>query len=533
MKAPRSVLGNAVVVGAMTFFSRLGGLLREILMAYFFGTNLLKSAFDVAFKIPNLFRRLFGEGALSTAIIPIFTEIREKDGADAANLYAARCAGLLLSLLSLIVGAFILLTYPVEAVLDEGSKWRTILPLLRIMLPYALLICLAALVMGILNALRSFAISALTPAFLNLVWIIALVGICPFFTEPGDQEARIRIVAWSIVFAGAVQVLVQLPALRSKGVPLRVVFDRHVTPEIRRTIALMVPMVISGGITQVNVILDGIIALWASDQGPASLQYAERLVYLPLGLIGNAFGTVLLPVLSSFSAKGDYRSMEKTVNASLRNITLITVPAAIGLVILSFPIISLIYETGRFDSESVRFTAYALIGYGPGLLFFALYKVIVPSFYALQDAKTPMRVGLAYVGLNLALNLTFVWLLPHDWKHVGIAFATVICSLLNCTTLLSILHRRLPGTNSRAILRPLLQSAIPAALMAIASFLVESRISALLVPHMHQKIALSLSMGTAVLVAAIVYFGSLGILCPATTRAVLSDLRDRKRKRKA
>ena len=529
-KTSRSVLGNAFIVGAMTFISRIGGLVREVLMAHFFGTNLLKSSFDVAFKIPNLFRRLFGEGALSTAFIPIFTEVRETQGADAANRYAARCAGLLIAILSLAVGVGILLTYPIASCLDEGSTWATILPLLRIMLPYALLICLAALVMGILNALHSFTISALAPAFLNLVCILALVVICPLFTAPGDQETRIRIVAWSIVFAGAVQVLVQLPALRSHGVPIRIAFNRRITPEIKRTAFLMFPMVISGGITQINVILDGIIALYASIQGPAALQYAERLVYLPLGLIGNAYGTVLLPVLSSFAAKKDYESMEETINRSLRNITLITIPAAVGLVVLAFPIISFIYQTGHFDSESVRFTAYALIGYGPGLLFFALYKAIVPPFYALQDAKTPMRVGLYYVGLNFVLNITFVCLLPHDWKHVGIALATVVCSLLNCTTLLAILRRRLPGTDPKSILRPILQAFVPATLMALASYETETFLSAFLSPHMHIKVALAGSMGGAIIIALVVYLGCLCLFYPAMLREVVSDFRNRKRK---
>ena len=530
-KASRSVLGNAIIVGAMTFISRLGGLVREILMAHFFGTALLKSAFDVAFKIPNLFRRLFGEGALSTAFIPIFTEVHEKQGPDAANNYAARCAGLLIAILTLAVGIGILLTYPIATCLDEGSKWATILPLLRIMLPYALLICVAALVMGILNALHSFTISALTPAFLNLVWILALVVVCPLFTKPGDQETRIRIVAWSIVVAGAVQVLVQLPALRSHGVPIRIAFDRRISPEIKRTVALMIPMVISGGITQINVILDGIIALYASTQGPAALQYAERLVYLPLGLIGNAYGTVLLPVLSSFAAKKDYGSMEETINRSLRNITLITIPAAVGLVALAFPIISFIYQTGHFDSESVRFTAYALIGYGPGLLFFALYKAIVPPFYALQDAKTPMRVGLYYVGLNFVLNITFVCILPHDWKHVGIALATVICSLLNCATLLSILRRRLPGTSPKVILRPILQAFVPAVLMAFASYEAESFLCAFLKPHMHAKLALAGSMGVSIALAIVLYFGTLRLFHPTALRELVSDFRNRKTRR--
>ena len=210
------ILRATSVVGGMTWLSRLAGLPREMLMAWLFGAGLAKSAFNIAFRIPNLFRRLFGEGALSAAFIPIFTEIHERDGPEAANRLASHVAGLLVAVLSAVTAAGILLALALQHWwFAPDSRWAAILPMLRILLPYAPLICLAALIMGMLNALRSFAVPAFAPVFLNLTMIAAMLGVWWFV--PGEALARIRVVAWSVLFAGVIQIVVQLPELRRRG----------------------------------------------------------------------------------------------------------------------------------------------------------------------------------------------------------------------------------------------------------------------------------------------------------------------------
>jgi len=524
-----SVLRRAAHVGAMTGISRVAGLVREQWMAYVFGTGLAKSAFDVAFRIPNLFRRLFGEGALSAAFIPVYTEIREREGPAAANALAARVAGLLIAVLSLLTALGILAALALQWHLPAGSRWSAILPLLRIMLPYAPLICLAALTMGILNARRHFTIPALAPVFLNLVWIAALAGICPFVAP--DPFVRIRVVAWAVLAAGAIQVAVQLPVLARHGVPLRPRFRWRGDTRIRRILLLMAPMALGAGLVQINVCVDGILAMWSAKWAPSALEYAERLVYLPLGLVGNAFATVLLPTLSTQATQRDYDGLGATLERALRNIVVIMAPAAAGLTLLALPVVSLVYQIGdgAFQAESARQTARALAGYAPGLLVFSLYKAITPAFYALQDTRTPVRVGLFSVGCNLLLNILSVLLLPEGWKHVGIAGATVATSLLNCVTLLIILHRRTGALHAGGLVRTLAGALAAAVLMGGVVFYLHDAVLAALAPRLHLKLAQGLAIGATMAAGAAVY----GLLMALFCRQALDELRDDFRHRKA
>ncbi len=524
-----SVARRAAHVGAMTGISRVAGLVREQWMAYVFGTGLAKSAFDVAFRIPNLFRRLFGEGALSAAFIPVYTEVREREGPAAANALAARVAGLLIAVLSLLTALGILAALALQWHLPAGSRWSAILPLLRIMLPYAPLICLAALTMGILNALRHFTIPALAPVFLNLVWIAALAGICPFVAP--DPFVRIRVVAWSVLAAGAIQVAVQLPVLARHGVRLRPCFSWRGDMRIRRILLLMAPMALGAGLVQINVCVDGFLAMWSAKWAPSALEYAERLVYLPLGLVGNAFATVLLPTLSTHATQQDYGGLGATLERAMRNIVVIMAPAAAGLTILALPIVSLVYQIGdgAFQDESARQTARALAGYAPGLLVFSLYKAITPAFYALQDTRTPVRVGIFGVGVNLLLNILSVLLLPQGWKHVGIAGSTVFTSLLNCIALLVILHRRTGALRAGGLARTLAGALPAAALMGAMVLSLHSASLAALAPRMHLKLAQGLAVGTAMAAGAVTY----GLLAALLCRPALKELREDFRLRQA
>jgi putative peptidoglycan lipid II flippase len=527
-----NVLRRAALVGAMTGISRLAGLVREQMMAYFFGTGLAKSAFDVAFRIPNLFRRLFGEGALSAAFIPVYTEVREREGAEAANRLAAKIAGLLIASLSLITALGMLATLAIQARLSPDSRWTAILPLLRIMLPYAPLICLAALTMGLLNALRHFAIPALAPVFLNLVWIAALLGICPFIDS--DPFVRIRVIAWAVVVAGMIQVAVQLPPLARRGVSLLPSFHWRRDARIRHVLRLMAPMALGAGLVQINVCVDGILAMWSAPWAPSALEYAERLVYLPLGLVGNAFATVLLPTLSSHAAVHDYDGLGATLERALRNISVLMAPAAVGLTLLALPVVTLVYRLGdgAFQAESALYTARALAGYAPGLLVFSLYKSLTPAFYALQDTRTPVRVGLFSVGLNLVLNILCVIMLPEGWKHMGIAASTVFTSLINCVTLALILHRRTGALHAARLLPCTASAVLAAGLMGVAVYFLHPFALRLLEPRVPLKVAQLLAILAAMGVGAALYGGLIQLFHRQALGELADDIRNRKTRRR-
>jgi putative peptidoglycan lipid II flippase len=522
-----NVLRRAALVGAMTGISRLAGLVREQLMAYAFGTGLAKSAFDVAFRIPNLFRRLFGEGALSAAVIPVYSETRAREGDKAAGLLAARVAGLLIAVLGLLTALGIVLALALQRRLPAGSRWTAILPLLRIMLPYAPLICLAALAMGILNAHGHFAVPALAPVFLNLVWILALLAVCPWL--PDNPFVRIRAVAWAVPVAGVVQVAVQLPPLARRGVRLRPAAGWRRDARIARILRLMGPMALGAGLIQINVCVDGLLAMWAAPWGPSALEYAERLVYLPLGLVGNAFSMVLLPTLSAHAAAADPAGLRETLERALRNIAVITAPMAVGLTVLALPVVTLVYRlgSGAFQEESAIQTARALAGYAPGLLVFSFYKTLAPAFYALQDTRTPMRVAIAGVLLNFCLNVLFVATWPAGWKHMGIAVATVLTSLVNCLALAVILRRRIGAPRLSRFRRPCLAALTAAGIMGWGARRLERVALAWLAPRCAPKAGQALSVGAAMMLGALLYLLLMRLFCRPALEEIRRDIRRR------
>jgi putative peptidoglycan lipid II flippase len=441
------LLRKTATVAGMTALSRVLGLVREVLMAHFFGTTLARSAFDVAFRVPNLFRRLFGEGALSAAFVPVFTRTLEREGVASARQILARTAALLALFLGTVVALAVVVVSLVLAHVELGPRIAAVLPLLRIMLPYAVFICLVALCMGALNGSGHFAVPAATPVVLNVVWIAVI-----FFASRiggADFQGQMVVVAWGIVVAGIVQLAVQVPILQRQALVagrgdvggLGVIFsDRR----IRSILLAMAPAALGTGIHQINVMIDGVLALWVGDWGPAALTGAERLVYLPLGVFATALGTVLLPVYSKQAAQAGEMQMAGTRGSSLMGLMAVMGPAAAGLAMLATPIVRGIYQwpEGEFGAMSVVYTSRALACYAPGLVVWSIYKVLVPAFYAMGDTRTPMRVGLYAVGLNLVLNVTFVLTWPEGYGHAGLATATVLSSLFNCVVLGVALHRR-------------------------------------------------------------------------------------------
>ena len=515
----------------MTGISRLAGIPREMLMASLFGAGLAKSAFNIAFQMPNLFRRLFGEGALSAAFIPIFTETLEREGQEAANRLASRVAGLLVASLSIVTALGIFLALALEHWwVPADSRWAAILPLLRIMLPYAPLICLAALVMGILNAMRSFAISALAPVFLNLA-MIAAMGFVWFFL-PGDELMRIRVVAWSVLVAGVLQVAVQMPELARRGVALRLDFDWRGDNALRRIMKNMAPVMLGASVFQINVQMDQFIAFWAATWAPAILGYAETIAYLPLGLIGNAFGTVLLPTFSRQVARNEHDALCATVENALSSSMLITAPAAVALAVLSLPMIQILYQHGQFTQQDSIWTMRALVAFAPGLLFFSMQKVLTPAFYALKDTRTPTRVAVWGVCMNFAMNILFVLTWPQGWKHVGLMVSTVIVSIINSVTLWRELHH-LTGAPRWRVLAPVFAGVSVAMLgMGIAawlSYLWLSEDVRMLLFH-SAKLNQIVAFAGAGIFSSAVYLLIVRVLCRNELHDMLSQLLHRRKK---
>ncbi len=442
------VIRSAGVVGGLTLWSRVLGLVRDILMASFFGTGLAMSAFVVAFTIPNLFRRLFGEGAISAAFMPVYIETRDRDGPEQAWLLARRVltiVGLFLSAVVVvgIIGITLYLARP-----EIGERAGMILPLLRIMLPYTVFICMGALCMALLNAHHYFAISAFAPSLLNLIWIATLVLICPWVGE--TPEEQIYAVAWAVFGAGLVQWGVQIPQLRRLGFKPGWQIETR-DPKVRRVFRLMGPASLGMAITQINVLVDRLMAVWIGPWAPAALFFSERLIYFPQGIFATALSTVLLPVFSRQAAQINHSHMLQTINHALRNLLYVMIPAAVGLFVLAGPIVHMIFARGAFGDASTTFTARALMFYAPGLLIFSLSKVFVPVFYALQDTRTPVIVAFWTVLLKIALSLLFILTWPEYWKHAGLALATVIGETINGGVLAWLLHRRLGSPGWREI----------------------------------------------------------------------------------
>lgn len=424
--------------------SRLLGFVRMILMSHFFGTSIFVSAFFLAFQIPNMFRRLFGEGALSAAFVPVFTESIEKEGDDAANHLASKVLTILSSTLIAVLAVGFVIISICTRYLDLPENWVIALPLMNIMLPYMVFICVVALFMGILNSKHHFLVPAAAPVLLNIVWIGAILLICPFFADTIEQ--KIRILAWSILAAGALQLLVHLPMLIKCGVKLKLDFAWR-DARVHKILLLMGPGILGMGLFQINTLIGQFMAYSVAPWAVSSLQYSSLLVYFPLGIFATALGTVLLPTFSGQAARGESETMLSTLKLSLTGLMFIMMPAAVGLGVLGRPIIELVFEHGAFGPDSTTHTVRALWFFAPGLVVFSLYKVFVPVFFSLKDTRTPAVIALIAVALNFVLMVAFIILWPEGFKHAGIAFASVLSSAFSCVVLAVLVHRRVgnPG----------------------------------------------------------------------------------------
>jgi len=516
------LLRHATVVGLMTAISRVAGLVRELIMAYYFGTSAVQSAFVVAFRLPNLFRRLFGEGALGNAFIPVFTETLVQEGKAAASLFAARVLGLQSAVMGLLVVLLMVGTWVVEPFFAAESRWLIIFPLMRIMLPYALLICQVAIVSAMLNTQQQFRISSLTPVILNLVWILALV-VCPLVSAVPLE--RIQFISYAILVAGVVQMLFQLPTLRACGLRLGFVFSIRAwreSPRIHTVLMLLAPTALGAGIDQINICMDGYLAYYAATWAPAAMEYADRIAYLPLGMFSTAFVTVLMPTYSYFAAKEDYEGLKRTMEKALRNLAVLVAPAMMVMFFMASALVELIYvwPNGKFNQESARFTALAVMAYAPGMFTFSFQKCLTPAFFAMKDTRTPVKISLVCIAMNFLLNVLSILCLPEGFRHVGLVSSTVFSSLINGLVSARILKKRrnLPDIGSFA--PTALKSFFAALVMAGCCVAVHRQF-----PATADKFGQCVALLAAAGVGASIYFGLLWGIARQEVREVVQGLR--------
>jgi putative peptidoglycan lipid II flippase len=430
-----ALIRSFATVGGYTALSRVLGFVREILIAYFVGTGMVADAFFVAFRLPNLFRRVFAEGAFNAAFVPLFAGRLEAGGEAAAKAFAEQALAVLLtSLLALTAAAMAAMPWVIHVLApgfaDDPEKFALTVELSQITFPYLLFVALAALLGGVLNSLYRFAAAAAAPVLLNVFFIAALAVAVPLTGQPG------YVMAWTVAAAGIAQFLMLQVAASRAGMSLRLPRPR-LTPGVRRLLRLMIPGVLSAGAMQVNLMVATIIASFQA--GAVSfLYFADRIYQLPLGLIGIGLGVVLLPELTRKIRARDDAAAVHSLNRGLELAMLLTLPAALALVVIPLPIVVVLFERGAFDHAAAEATAAALAAFALGLPSFVLVKVLQPAFFAREDTQTPFKITLVSVIANIALGLALFWPL----KHVGLALATSLAMWLNTALLALGLRRR-------------------------------------------------------------------------------------------
>jgi putative peptidoglycan lipid II flippase len=442
------LLRSSTVVSFFTMLSRFMGLARDIIFARVIGAEALADVFFVAFKIPNFFRRLFAEGAFAQAFVPILGEYRENGSQAAVRALISRVTGTL-GITLLLLTLIIVLASPVMAAIfapkwymDDPVKFAATAEMLRITFPYLLFISMTGVAGGILNSYDRFAVPAFTPLLLNITLIVAALIGAPLFDEPAYA------LAWGVFLAGVVQLMFQLPFLhRIHMLPVPIVDWQD--SGVRKILALMAPAIFGVSVSQINLLLDTMLATFLPTGSVSWLYYSDRLSELPLGVFAIAIATVILPNLSRHHAADSQQAFSQTLDWALKMVLLIALPAAVALVLLAEPIlVTLFYYGDVMTARDMSMATLSLRAYAVGLVAFMLIKVLAPGFFARQDMRTPVRIGVIAMLSNMVLNLLFVLPLHYYWQigHVGLAAATSVSAFLNA--LLLFIHLRKKGIYS-------------------------------------------------------------------------------------
>lgn len=462
------MIKGILTVGGWTMASRLLGFLRDILIAALAGTGLVADAFFVANKLPNMFRRLFGEGAFNAAFVPEFTGLLTTEGPDAARSFAQEAISVLafwLLGLTLLGEIFMpqLMRVLAPGFIEDPAKFALAVDLARITFPYLILICLTALLSGVLNGLDKFAAAAAAPLLYNLCSIAAMLLLTPYVPSVGHA------LAWGVSTAGVAQLGLLVWATHRGGMPLRIPRPR-LTPNMRVLMRRMLPGLIGASAMQLNQAVDVIISSLLPPGAISLLYYADRVNQLPLGTIGAAVGTALLPLLSRQVRGPDPGAAITTLNRALEFALVLTVPAALALMVAGYPIMAVLFERGAFTLHAAALSSQSLAAYALGLPAFVLVKVLAPAFFARGDTTTPVRIGLVTLVLNFALNLALFIPL----QHVGPALATSIAAIFNVAALTVMLRRRGFLVADARLLRRLPRIGAAAVAMAATLWLVRN-----------------------------------------------------------
>ncbi|KAB0588372.1 murein biosynthesis integral membrane protein MurJ [Comamonas kerstersii] len=506
-----SLLKSASIVSLLTLASRVTGLARDLIMASMFGANALTDAFNVAFRIPNLFRRLFAEGAFSQAFVPVLATTKTQDGEVRTRELIANVATVLFWVLLLtcvlgVVGAPVLV-WLLASGFESGHAHEAAVLMTRWMFPYIGFMSMVALCAGVLNTWKRFAVPAATPVLLNVCMIAAALLLAPWFSARGVEP--IYAMAAGVMLGGVLQLAVQLPALKKLGLMPRI----GMTPAairaawsdggVRRILTLMAPALLGVGVAQVSLMINTQIASYLTPGSVTWLFYADRLMEFPTALLGVALGVVLTPKLASAKAAGDSKSYSGMLDWGLRLVVLLAVPCGVGLLAFADPLVSTLFHRGALNNNDVNQIALALMGYGVGLLGLVAIKVLAPGYFASQDMKTPVKIAVAVLVLTQILNVVLVpWI-----AHAGLALSIGLAALVNASWLLIGLLRRGAYQPAPGWLRFALQ--VLAAALLLAAFLMWGA------QHWNwqamraqewQRIAL---LAVMLLGAAVVYFGTL------------------------
>ncbi|MFT4730237.1 MAG: putative peptidoglycan lipid II flippase [Granulosicoccus sp.] len=422
---PNNLARSGTIVGLMTLISRVLGFVRDQVLAIVFGAGAMTDVFLVAFKIPNFLRRLFAEGAFAQAFVPVFTEYKETRSREALLDLAAHVSGTLAAIL-LVISTLGVMLSPLLIMLfapgfiDDPTRYNLAVHMLRITFPYLFFVSLVAYAGSMLNTFGKFAIPSFTPVLLNICMIGAALALSPKFDIP------IVALAWGVFLAGIAQLFLQLPFLRQIGLLPRPRWGWN-HDGVRRILKLMAPAILGSSVAQINLLLDTIIASFLTVGSLSWLYYSDRLMEFPLGLLGVTLGTIILPRLSRQHVSNSPSQFTATIDWAIRLILILGIPAAIGLMVLAKPMLMTLFGYGQFQEHDATMASYSLIAYGIGLPAFLLIKIFAPAFFARQNTKTPVRIGIIALISNMVYNLIFV--LPMIWldfiaPHTGLALAS-------------------------------------------------------------------------------------------------------------
>lgn len=481
--------------------SRVLGLVRDQVLAFLFGAGDQMDAYNIAFRIPNLVRDLFAEGAMSAAFVPTFTRTLTSDGRERAWRLGNLVVNALLLATGLIVVAGVVFAVPIttafaSAYAEVPGKLELTVLLTRLMFPFLALVAVATALMGMLNSLQRFFVPAVSPAMFNVGSIACTLGLAPVMPALGLPV--IVAPAIGVLVGGFLQMAVQWPSLHREGYRYQPILDVR-DEGLRRVLVLMGPGVVGLAAVQINLLVNSILATGEGTSAVSALNYAFRIMYLPIGIFGVSIATAVIPTLSRHAARNETAGMRDAVSSGLRMMLMLNVPATVGLIVLAGPIVALIFEHGAFTPAHTAATAAALAFYAPGLVGYSAVKIAVPAFYSLRESRTPVVVSAVTVLLNVVLNVSLV----RAMGFTGLALGTAVSAIFNASMLLWLLRSRLGGLDERRIASSFARIGAASAAMGFAAWATDAMLAAWLgsrsIPVMALRVVTSIAAGLIVL----------------------------------